>query len=432
MTNRTHSLKKNNYDFFQQHLTNRYSTIKDEILPKRYVSTYASEIDNSYLLQNIVSEGTPLIDFLSLMFDVDRMEPENPYIYHALSPSARGFQGYTVTMNFSFNGHELNFIYLKNHQDFYLTSGYLQKAYTDKLDITIKLFYDHSNIGSYYGRFGFILSLLDAGHQINHFEKLTNQFNYPVSVIEYLPKNSTINSNFFPLVCLNFEYNHAIDLSLEGDKSLFLESDLRIEEVVDSNFSLFIEEINSYDSLQRGKKEPLLEVFDYDFIVKKRTSLQSYEGLSFSETKEVETIELNKLMELNKKNYSRIDMIIFDLVHKKIICPEEIKDMRDFIDIEKVFYDSMEYISVEKASYLFLTFSKRKTANNSKTVLIDFIQSAELMHEVSIFFSQKDYISRCFRNINDKYVLSKFQQYEYVTYMQIVGINNQNRKLILS
>ncbi|MFJ6266044.1 hypothetical protein [Lysinibacillus xylanilyticus] len=413
-----HSHKKK---FFDKYLFNRYETIKTQILPK-VERERKYDFSNVLLLSNIC-ESDKLLEIMELMFDINRVEIENPYLFHTSVPSARGLQSNEIFLNIFIDQQKYTFFYIKSKQDFVFIQK--EKVVEKKNRVEIELLYNHFSIGLYYGRFGFILSLLDLGHQLNHIEHTLSLYDIDDYTIEYLPKQDVRNININNLKLVKIELYSNLDINFKKEIKFekIKNNELQIFEYNDNYdeiFNRFIIETMSDDVIINRKDGKEIKIDNYREILKNRTSLQSYEGLHLMENEEGINIDLFLKENIKYTDRNEIVLLTIDINNKQLFLNQnKLVDAYEKINIENIFYDSKDYFDLDGINYVFLTLVKENYS--SKTDLVNFIKSAEIMNKVTLFFSANEYMTRCFRNIDDKYVLSIFSDYDYVSYMQVAG-----------
>jgi hypothetical protein len=384
----------------------------------------------------LINENSRLNQFNSNFLDISRLEPENPYVIHTHVPSARSLQSNLVMLSIDITGKRLWFVYLKSEQQFvFIREEESESVGVGNNKCTYYIMYNHLTIGRYYGRFGFLLSLLDVGHQIHHFEHLVTAYGFEHYEAEFFPvlDETYVDKNHYPLIQMCFQ--------LEEDL-LFKEIEL-LDRIVwdetpyddgkaDRSYQELFENISVDDQCYTRNQLVMNYSLDhYLRLMSKRTSLQSFEGLNFFEKKQISISNLiEKIREKMVMNY--VDTLILEVTTGDYYrVSDGSRWPIPFDDLEKILHDSKDYIDINTSSYLVLTVIKDHKELTSKQKLLGFIHSAEIMSEVALILSEHDFVTRCLRNINDKYVLEQFAGFDEVTYMQVVGENVLNSKLYL-
>lgn len=424
-----------NSNFFDDFLKNRYETIQNEIRPSYDLIPFTLTEAPIFLSDMLINENSCLNQFNSNFLDISRLEPENPYVIHTHVPSARSLQSNLVMLSIDITGKRLWFVYLKSEQQFVFIHEEAESVGAGNNKCTYYILYNHLTIGRYYGHFGFLLSLLDVGHQIHHFEHLVTAYGFTQYEAEFFPAlNETyIDENYYPLVqmCFQLEENllfKKIELldRIVWDKTPYDDG------MGDRSYQELIKNI-SVDSQCYTRNQLMMNyrLDHYLQLMSKRTSLQSFEGLCFFEKKQ---ISISNLIEKIRKKTAMdyVDTLILEVTTGDYyLASDGSRWPIAFDDLEQILHDSKDYIDINSSSYLILTVIREHKELTYKQKLLGFIHSAEIMSEVALIFSEHDFVTRCLRNINDKYVLEQFAGFDEVTYLQVVGENVLNSKLYL-
>ncbi|EKO5650156.1 hypothetical protein P0W62_001621 [Enterococcus faecalis] len=428
--NHTHSLKSK--DYFVDFLKERYQTIQVESLPS-YTSCPFEFLHNpTYLSDLLTGECAVNIDHF---LEITRLEPENPYALHTSVPSARSIQSNVALLNIKAQNQSCWFIYSKGEQEFVLIFKEQTDRFYQEAELIYFIMYNHLAIGKYYGRFGFLLSLLDSGHQLNHFEHLIQTNNPENYEAEFFP--SFVHSMITPFFDEN--YFPMVKLTMTGVRNLSLpeqEEGLRIRPTGkmrfdETSYDSLIKELFADDTrlIRNGLNISVQK--DYLSVINKRTSFQSFEGLCFFER---EPFSLDSVIEGIKKinSFPAIETLLFDVEKNSVFNVSQGSWKENPLEnVEKLLHDSLEYIDIQSSSYILVTALKKSKTLTAKEKLFSFIHSAEIMSEAALSFSSEDFASRCLRNIDDCTFLNHFPEYEEITYLQVIGKNEWNKKLYL-
>lgn len=411
MMNLTRSLNKNQY--MQSFLFDRYKTIENEQKPESMWDVVIGDVTVS--LKDVIGPNL-LSDTVYEMCKIIRVEPENPYSLHRAIPSARNlFSNLLQAYVPNDDGTDI-------YQYDYIAGDFIYIGTRDKViteAVTLVILYQHQNIGRMYGRFGFLLSLLDAGHEIHHLEEVLNikaeveyfpnqlrllDENTIASIMIHHPMFNTYNVNAQKKIQkVPYSYTRAKDNTTNLDKHTQIYDD-------------FCKEINE-DQI-RIHRIMRKEDHDYEVACQKRTSFQSFQGLMFTDRYK----EMPPERRFSNTRYLKgLETVVIDCCNKKIYGSN--KDNFNEIDIEKILNDSHEYVNMSEIQLLILTVVK-KGEYSPKEIATSFVQSGEWMNKISAYYANYNMITRCLRNINDYYVKDNVVECEYVTYLLMVG-NNQ-------
>lgn len=179
----THSLNKKMAD---RYLYDRYDKFSEENLPSEYFS-----LDDDSIRVDIPQDETKIKKLMDEVMCLIYMEPDNPYNYHTTYASARGFNSNEIVLEIVGNHSRKIFIYNLTQNEFDLISR--EKCNEVSFVANMYIICNRGKIGRKYGDFGYILSLLDAGHFIENIkcfsieEKLSFTLDYnPCTSIDML------------------------------------------------------------------------------------------------------------------------------------------------------------------------------------------------------------------------------------------------------
>lgn len=397
--------------FLKEFLFDRYETIKEEKKPMFEAGLIVQEKVTTF---SMLVGDNGITKAVSDMCKIIRVEPDNPYTIHRSIPSARNMFSNLIVLYVPFKGGTDIFQYDYISDDFIYVK---YEAVPIVKNLTLALQYDHNNIGRLYGRFGFLLSLLDAGHQIHHIQETISV----PAVLEYFPNDirkyseGTIASFTFPQMTFMSRYDSKIEkLSQKQQHNTSLDED--------DIYTGFSEEISNDLITIRRAIEPKLNA-SYLKSCKLRTSFQSYQGLMFTgvdrECKAIDTPP-------NKEFLEGLSLVFVDCKNRKVYGGKDIPF--DSLNIERLLHDSHKYVSMNDASMLVFAIMKRGDYS-PKQIATSFVQTAEWINEISSQYANEHFITRCLRNIDDYYVKENLVDCEYVTYLLMVGDNDIDESL---
>src|SRR5699024_2574469 len=163
--------------FIRRFFYDRYQAFRDEEITIRKRFYYESDEKLAWDFYNIDAFRAELV---RNSMRITRIEPENPYLYHTNVPSVRGL-----------NSNEIFYVEIENKQ--LIVSVYNRSKdkfmviYSGTTNHEAKMnefwiVFNKSIIGNIYGDFGYILSLLDAGHVINQMCLVSSLYEESISI----------------------------------------------------------------------------------------------------------------------------------------------------------------------------------------------------------------------------------------------------------
>ena len=144
-----------------RYLYDRYDKFSEENLPSEYFS-----LDDDSIRVDIPQDETKIKKLMDEVMCLIYMEPDNPYNYHTTYASARGFNSNEIVLEIVGNHSRKIFIYNLTQNEFDLISR--EKCNEVSFVANMYIICNRGKIGRKYGDFGYILSLLDAGHFIEN------------------------------------------------------------------------------------------------------------------------------------------------------------------------------------------------------------------------------------------------------------------------
>jgi hypothetical protein len=408
-----HTHFPNTIKYYQKFLFDRYKTVGEEQKPTCRWENIS--IDKERIRLTDILGSNFITETVHNMCKIVRIEPENPYQLHRVIPSAR---------NLSSNFLQL---FVSNQQKFtdifefdfiagdFIYSGTLNKNICN--NFVLATIYNNRNIDRMYGKFGFVLSLLDAGHQINYLEEIINlelEVEYFPNWIRGVQKNALASIKIESEI--HKKYLDNIENIVQVPYLISYRNDHKIEnDELEDLFKDFCSEIDN-DKIEITRKMRK-ENFDYELDSMKRTSLQSYHGLMFTRN---DKSTLSVILPHNTKYLDNLEMVVLDYANSKIYGSS--KDIAE-INREQILFDSHEYVNLLEVQVIILIVIKEGNYS-PKEISAGFIQAGEWMNLISTYYTSQNKVTRCLRNIDDYYVKKNIIDCDYVTYMLMVGEND--------
>lgn len=430
MTEHTHSL---NHDVAERYLFGRYERFGEEKLPFEYVRLLPEYIgtkipDNEVLFQKMIKS----------VIAYSYIEPENPYLYHTSYASARGFNSNELVLEISGDNTRKYYIYdLKSDEWIFLHE---EKVEERRFVAYFHILSNRGRLGAKYGDFGYILSLLDAGHFLENIKCFFEEERLSLNV-DY---NGYSNNNLgllskpyqiVPLLKLDissvFINIDAVQWSTEKTGILFFSNEYTgnsagglIDEFIDKV-------LNSQESLCENFEDGIgynTKVYVKDLW--KRTSSQSAQGYSFFPYK-------CKQQLIDDLVYSISDLLqtMDDKICAHIIVNDSnisvyvvknngvyIKDYWD-IDINNIPHDSLDYVDLKNVSLVVILSTNCNLYRKSEVQYqYTYIKMGEIAQRLSNICSLTDLSARPMKNMNDLYIKEKLLGEEFDPgYLLVIG-----------
>lgn len=418
----------------------RYEFFKQEKLP-----AYSKNITYKNNKRYYFKRNSFWYKLITLFFSIQRMLPENPYIFHSLAPSARGLNSNKIIIRIKNSLFEFfpkgNYLRLIAGEDFYLSKSCIDIRY-----ISIYIVADLNNIGQIYGSFGWTLSLLDSGHLLEHIKQISQIYNIDNEVIFFPQRelkgysNNFQRRDLFAIAKISFTTENQVrKAQIKRDNSVVIEK----MDIAKDSTGVFEEILSYFDNSEEMKLNSYFtksEEFTINQIYN-RTSDNSYQGLSFFPYF-ISNSNIMKLARMLKKliklAFSSIEIFVLvkgiDHKNKKLIINKNsITIENSALNFDSVIHDAFEYVNTCDASIIIWTslnkkvFSKLEMNECAK----DVIDSARFIHCASLFLTKLGLVTRPMKNINEKYFenfVSKGRN--LATYMLVAG-KSMNEQLVV-
>ncbi len=432
----TESILTLNQKYQERYIKKRYELFREEILPTNSnLITYVNE--EKYYLKS----GTLFAQLFVKLFSLNWMSVENPYVFHTLSPSARGKNSNRIILEYKGSLFEFHL----SGNFFRLIVGKVPKS--NDLDIDLKsaniyLVGDINNIGHIYGSFGWTLSLLDAGHQIEHCRQLSMlyKFNVRIKLFPQYEMSSLCSiynqKELFPIVKLYFS---------SKKNSLFpIESKITCKQKLQMEPSGVFDEILTYFMYHAGKEITLEKTMFSRFSfnqIHMRMSDQSNQGLSFFPyyIKRNDLVSLAKMVkELLHSFNQEIDIYIISKIspfnkEKWIINKHSIQREPVDISFNRVIHDSLDFLNPQEAALVvWASVNKRKSHSDSMSDCGEsLIEAARCLHCISLFFSDYDrgFRVRTLKNINELFFEKVVSKNKNLALYMLIGGKSMNTQM---
>ncbi|SFL62217.1 hypothetical protein SAMN04487943_102494 [Gracilibacillus orientalis] len=440
MTSHTHFHKPSKIDdFIQRFFYDRYDAFRDEVIfaPKRF----SYEIDTD-LIWDFYEMGPDVrVDIVRNSLRLSRIEPENSYLFHTNAPSARGINSNTVLYVEVENFRLTASVYHQESDQFIVI--YNGPTNNNERLNEFWILYNKSNIGRIYGDFGYILSLLDAGHFINQTSFISSLHNETVLIqyddINDLGLNLT-NHEFHILakVTLSPSLESASQqiLTKEHQQNLCkftVHHDVPFQENPLNNYLQLLFKGSQIRFSENNTQDCIHYFENIKATMYNRTSSQSPQGFS-GFIFENNSKEMNNLIEyistclqsLSTQRYFRLLLLNLGAVNNNegvLISNEGIQevDLRTF-DKNCILQDGHDYLELNGCKYIIFTIIQKELLHQPSGLNYSLIQSAELIHSISLYLTGQVYDTRPMKNINERYLEQVFKlDNSLVSYMLIAG-----------
>lgn len=430
MTELTHSL---NYNVTERYLFGRYDGFGEEKLPTEYVRLQSEYIgtllpDNEVLIHKLIKN---VIAF-------SYIEPENPYLYHTSYASARGVNSNEIVLEVSGDNVKKYYIYDLKHNEW----AFLYEEKTEERSF-VAYFHVLSNrgrLGEKYGDFGYILSLLDAGHFLENTKCFFEEAKLSLSVDYngYSKNDLRLLSKPYQIVpLLKLDISDAfinMDIaqwSIEKPGKLFFSSEYT-GNPVGGLIDEFIDKVLScHESLCENFKDGI--GYNTKVVVKdlwKRTSSQSAQGYSFFPYKckqqllddLVDSVS-DLLQTMDDKICAHIivndnDMSAYEVRKDSVF----VKSCRN-IEMNSIPHDSLDYVDLKNVSLVIILSTNCNLYQKSEVQYqYTYIKMGEIAQRLSNICGNANLSARPMKNMNDLYIKEKLLGEEFDPgYLLIIG-----------
>lgn len=443
MNMHTHSL---NAEMVERYIFERYERFISERLPKASCWYIPNKEEYAYLISPRQKVWKKLV---KECFDYVRMEPDNPYLYHTLAPTARGYNSNVFCICKRTEARISYYFYSRKDECFYLVEEMenLTKN-ARKPGIELILLCDRGMLGSKYGDFGYHLSLLDAGHQIElirnfameHKKNGRVHYGQVIHEMSFLP-----DGILFPLVSIELS-----EFAVETEE-LFVpasgtENLCRTEKLCVRNLRADKYEGEEPDrllerwivALKRNTDFPYETLYDDDQTfqglykqAELRSSCQSVQGLSFlrsqmelSQVKDLVAFTSNMLREIQKSDWLSVRFLIAgekDMEYRVTASQTESKEIH--LSFNTVLHDSLDYLNVDHAAVIVYTAVKDEIRKAPESMFhYVMIKSGEIMQRLSLYLAGHGMAARPLKNMNEEFSRKMCEDTkEIATYMMVAG-----------
>lgn len=405
----THSLNKKMAD---RYLYDRYDKFSEENLPSEYFS-----LDDDSIRVDIPQDETKIKKLMDEVMCLIYMEPDNPYNYHTTYASARGFNSNEIVLEIVGNHSRKIFIYNLTQNEFDLISR--EKCNEVSFVANMYIICNRGKIGRKYGDFGYILSLLDAGHFIENIkcfsieEKLSFTLDYnPCTSIDMLrlPKPYQIVplvkldiTDFFVKKQENLWDNENVNKVKFSDTYTGNKSGSLVDKFIDKVLESKVPIVEKFSNIRTSVKVKELLM---------RTSSQSAQGYSFFPYECPDDV-LDEIIDSVKLSLADVtdDLICVQLVmNTDSVRVYEIKrdhvntkELND-IDMNSLPHDSLDYVDLKNVSVGVIMYTNCKLYEmNEIWYQYTYIKMGEIAQRISNICGTKELSARPILHTGDGY-----------------------------
>ncbi|MGN0396189.1 MAG: hypothetical protein ACI4EF_12565 [Coprococcus sp.] len=442
MTEPIHSLNKQMTDRF---LYNRYNKFNEERIPTEYVKP-----NTNHTGINIPDTESLFKRFVEEVIGIAYMEPDNPYHYHTLYASARGINSNEIIFEIVYKRiRRFLFFDIANNELILLCKEECDKEGTAAY---IHIVCNRGKIGRKYGDFGFILSLLDAGHFLEvikcFFEeenlKLTADYNgYKKDDLARLNQPYQL----YPILKVDISgiFGNIDNLFSEGDEICNLMfSEKYTGNSEGSLIDRFIKRIlNSHTSIIEKKSD--VKGFDTQVRVEdlyRRTSSQSAQGYSFfpyncsQETIDVIINCTKRMLDNMDNNFICVQLVINDMSGRVYDIKKDSVDMKivETLEINSIPNDSLDFVDLKNVSIVVILYTNCSLYHEEEVQYqFTYVKMGEIAQRISDICGLYDLSARPMKNMNDRYIREILMDDEYDSgYLITIGKSmNDSLKMIL-
>lgn len=430
MIEHIHSL---NRDVSERYLFGRYDRFGEEKLPFEYVRLHPEYTGV------IIPDGEVL--FRKMIKDViafSYIEPENPYLYHTSYASARGLNSNEIVLEISGDDIRKYYIYDLKHNEWVFLRE--EKKERRRFTAYLHIISNRGRVGEKYGDFGYILSLLDAGHFLENVkcffeeEKLSLRVDYN----GYSKKDLSLLSEPYQIVPLL-----KLDIS-----DIFINSDVAQWSTGEPGKLFFSSEytgnpagglIDEFIEQVLISRESLCENLENGIgyhtkvcvkDLRKRTSSQSAQGYSFFPCKCKQQLIDDLVYSISDLLQTMDDKICAHvIVNDSNITVYEVRNnsviMKCCKDIEmnSIPHDSLDYVDLRNVSLVVILSTNTNLYGKSESQYqYAYIKMGEIAQRLSNISGLADLSARPMKNMNDLYIKEKLLGDEFDPgYLLVIG-----------
>lgn len=315
---------------------------------------------------------------------------------------------------------------------------YLNYISEDILNIEIYICLDIWRIGSIYGEFSIILSMLENGH-------ILSEINNSVSSTKYKLKNQKI-------IFQNIDEN-----LLENASDTYIVSVISLDSISKSNMKRFRKrnviqkKFNYRESINHLNLNSFFERFNKDMNIDFETinvnnDLNYHrhshnQELGFFQIERNNTFKLTKYLQVISEYLNRIKGYNFYFIVNNVKdidqgvylynCNQLILLNKKF-NINNILHDYREYNNLENVLFSIIISTKPEDYSYEKFIKVQ-IEVGYILNNLITLYSEKGRFVRPIRNIDDFYCseVCNFEEEEYIIYCGIFGMGNQSTTLFL-
>ncbi|MDT0716826.1 hypothetical protein [Staphylococcus chromogenes] len=400
------------------------------------VFTIDNEISTVFVNASDKEEYSALVlpdDLKSIILKIFRFtkyQLDGKYNFKKNYPSARGKYPFFPIINY------YGYYYL--YDSLYDNFRYLNYISENALKIEIFICLDIWRIGSIYGEFSIILSMLENGH-------ILSEINNSISSTEYKLKNQKI-------IFQNIDEN-----LLENASDTYIVSLISIDKIGKSDIkgstkrNFIQKKFNYSESIESINLHKFFDKFNKDIDIKFETIninndlnyyrhshnqdlgfFQIERNNMFNFTKYLQVIShyLNHINDYNFyfiiNNVKDVDQGVYVYKHNQLIL------LTKKFDINNILHDYKEYNNLENIPFLIIISTKPEDYSYEKFIEVQ-IEVGYILNNLITLYSEKGRFVRPIRNIDDYYCskVCNFEKEEYVIYCGIFGLGHQSTTLFL-
>lgn len=412
-----------------RYIRDRYALFSSETLPTRSDDL----VLQSPFLYRECEPASSLSSILRTVFSYCRLEPENPYLFHTSAPSARGMNSNGLLVRLlNRDGSELllNYLFRRERYQIVWSRPVLPRdkeiIHIEPSEIWISAMTDLGQIGRKYGSFGYTLSLLDAGHQIEHIQQFAIRHGLSREMMLLPGDHATGGAPLFvghadPTPCFipifSWHLLHLTDFTLQRTRET-----VRVKKSITHQYdghdpSGWVRE--HANAIRTSEPIRISETPADDLFVEEcrlRTSAQSFQGWSFFPYpfSEEEMREQDDLIERAlKATHPALEIHLLrrltDHASHSFQTQYDVfrtttRERRPFeMTMAQIIHDTHDFLNADLASLAAWTALAVDAPVTDRDIVAILTESARILHRLSLLLTRYRLASRPLKNINEDF-----------------------------
>lgn len=430
---------------FNRFTKDRYK-YKNNISSFKFIDFMITDLDNS-INYKVSEEAKNLFEIVRYIFKYNRYEPTNPYVFHKCVPSARNI--HTNEPYIIFNGDIVRYnCKLDNFE-------YIKYDESMKNRCEIIMLAELWRVMKFYGEFGMVLPLIDAGHILGQLKIELEKNNYHCSYIQYAASSEedyyNINASskstlitFKVDLSSNFLYKD-IEVNIDNNRRINNRRSINYDGEINSYMNVK-DFLNITSSFKHRKmicdKNKLRNICTKNIRESAHNTVGICSVTDFIKEKNVKSIfdNIQQYIRHYIIDYYNYNIYIIYKNEEKItkllsLKNEKIKEsiLKD-INKRELLHDTKTMIIMDSMPMIiYISYNYDKEISERENIYNSHIGAGEINQYLSIFVTNEGLFARPVRNFEDDNVKKLLQiesDNEYLIYSLICGVNNTRNYII--